>query len=108
MKKYVEFNTEKRIKTKNKFNKCFYKLMINSLYGKSIENVRKRMVFKLVNNDRKALTLCSKPNYKRYIELDKNNHIIELLKLEIIYDKPIYLGMAILELSKLHMYSFHY
>ena len=108
MKRYIELNTQKRAQAKNKFSKCFYKLMVNSLYGKSIENVRKRVKFKMVNNNRKALTLCSKPNYKRYIELDKNNHIIELAQLEITYDKPIYLGMAILELSKLHLYSFHY
>ena len=66
------------------------------------------IIFKLVNNDRKVLTISSKPNYKSHIELDKNNHIIELSKLKIIDDKPIYLGMAILELSKLHLYIFHY
>ena len=81
MKGYIMFNTNKRMKSDNKFEKCLYKLMNNFIYGKSIGNVRKRVSFRLVNNDKKAINLCSKPNYKRYIELDKNNHIIKLSKL---------------------------
>ena len=108
MKEYIALNTARRMHCKTNFEKCFYKLMVNSLYGKSIENVRKRVNFRLVSDDKKAISLCSKPNYKRYIELDKDNHVIELAKLSVVYDKPIYLGTCILELSKLHMYTFHY
>ena len=52
MKKYINFNTEKRIKAANDFEKDFFKLMINSVYGKTIENLRKRINERLVNNDK--------------------------------------------------------
>ena len=61
MKKYINFNTEKRTNAANSFEKDFFKLMINSVYGKTMENLRKRISVRLVNNKKDFLKYTSRP-----------------------------------------------
>ena len=63
MKKYIDFNTEKRTNAANNFEKDFFKLMINSVYGKTMENLRKRMNVRLVNNKKYFLKYTSRPTH---------------------------------------------
>ena len=69
MKKYIDFNTEKRMNAANDFEKDFFKLMINSVYGKTMENLRKRMNVRLVNNEKDYLKYTSRPTYIGYKNL---------------------------------------
>lgn len=106
--KYITFNTEKRKKSKNEFEKNFYKLMNNAVYGKTMENIRKRVNLKIVSDENSAMRLMKKCNFKRFIRVNENMTMIEMATKELFYNKPIYLGFTVLELSKLHMYEFHY
>ena len=108
LKKYIDFNTDKRKEAKNSFEEDFFKLMNNSVVGKTMENLRKRCNVKLVTDRDKFLQVVSKPTYvssKIFSEiLVAVNMIRERLKL----DKPSYVGMCILDLSKSLMHDFHY
>ena len=75
MKTYIDFNTEKRKNTTNDFDKDFFKLMINSIYGKTIENLRKRINVRLVNNAKDFLKYTSKPTYVTH------NYLIKIMLL---------------------------
>lgn len=109
MKEYIEFNTNLRKKAKNDFEKDFFKLMNNSVFGKQMENVRNRSNIKLIHNDdKKAVKYMSKFNMTDWDSVNDNTFIINMKKTKIIFDKPIIVGFAILELSKLLMYQFHY
>ena len=111
MKPYIEKNTKLRIKAekaKNKFEVALFKLMSNSAYGKTIENIRKRQNVKLVDVGKKALNLSSKPNFDRVTIFDENLIAIHMKKTEIFFNKPIYVGQAILDISKTLMFDFHY
>ena len=72
MKKYIDFNTKKRMNAANDFEKDFFKLMINSVYGKTMENLRKRMNVRLVNNEKYFLKYTSRPAYIGYKTFDKD------------------------------------
>ena len=63
MEKYINFNTEKRMKAANDFEKEFFKLMINSFYGKAIENLLKRVNVRWINNAKDFLKYTSRPTY---------------------------------------------
>ena len=108
MKQYIDLNTNLRAKAKNDFEKDFFKLMNNSVYGKTIENLRKRVNISLVNSEKKAKRLTAKPNFKKCTIFSKNFCAIEMRKTQIYFNKPVYLGMCILDLSKTLMYDFHY
>ena len=108
MKQYIDLNTNLRAKAKNDFEKDFFKLMNNSVYGKTIENLRKRVNISLVNSEKKAKRLTAKPNFKKCTIFSKNLCAIEMRKTQIYFNKPVYLGMCILDLSKTLMYDFHY
>ena len=82
--------------------------MMNSVFGKSMENVRERIRLELVSNTEKALKLFAKPNFKRFIKFNDNFTAIELYKTKVCLNKPIYIGQTILDLSKLYMFDFHY
>ena len=101
-------NTNFRTNAKNSFEKDFYKLMNNSVYGKTMENVAKRVDIRLVNNEKSARKLINKPQYKTCHVINDNLLMIEMLKTEVKLDKPIYLGFCILEHSKRLMYDFFY
>ena len=107
MKKYIDFNTEKRTNAANSFEKDFFKLMINSVYGKSMENLRKRISFRLVNNEKDFLKYTSRPTHITHKIFGKDYAAIHEIKPVLTLNKPIYVGFTILELSKWLMYDFH-
>ena len=108
LKKYIDFNTDLRTKATNEFKKDFFNLMNNAVFGKTMENVRKHRDIKLVRTDKKRNKLVSEPNYHTMKLIDDNLAIIEMRKLKVKMNKPIYLGLSILELSKITMYEFWY
>ena len=107
MKKYIHFNTEKRTNSANSFEKYFFKLMINSVYGKTMENLRKRINVRLVNNEKDFLKYTSRPTHITHKIFDKNYAAIHEIKPVLKLNKPIYVGSTVLELSKWLMYDFH-
>lgn len=111
LKPYIDLNTKMRTQAKNEFEKNLYKLMSNAVYGKTMENVRKRVDIKLKTNWENrfgAANLIAKPNFKKRTIFEENLVAVELHKTEIIMNKPIVVGMAILDISKTLMYNFHY
>ena len=108
MKPYIDLNTDMRTKGTTDFEKDFYKLMNNSVFGKTMENVRNRVNVKLVTNKKALNKLVKKANYKRISEFDENLVAVHMEKTTVKLNKPIYLGMTILDLSKTLMYEFHY
>ena len=108
MEQYIRKNTELRKTAANSFEKDFFKLMNNSVFGKTIENIRKRQNIELVDNRKKAAKLTSRPNFDRATIFDKNLITVHMKKTEIYFDKPVYVGQAILDLSKTLMFDFHY
>ena len=108
MEPYIRKNTELRKLTDNSFEKDFFKLMNNSVFGKTIENIRKRQNIFLVDNRKTALNLSKRPNFERVTIFDKNLIAVHMKKTEIYFNKPVYVGQAILDLSKTLMFDFHY
>merc|ERR1711911_27838 len=99
-KPYIDFNTELRTKAKNDFEKGFFKLINNSIFGKTMENVRNHKDIKLVTNENSYGKLVMKPNFKSGIRFSDNLMGCEMSKLKIVMNKPVYLGQSILDLSK--------
>ena len=108
MKKYIDLNTELRKNGKNDFEKDFFKLMNNSVFGKTMENIRNRVDIQLCSKKEKASKLFSKTNFDKRTILSENLIVIHMHRKKIMLNKPIYLGMSILDLSKTLMYEFHY
>ena len=108
LKKYIDINTELRKKASNDFEKDFFKLMNNAVFGKTMENVRKHRDIKLVKTDCKRNKLVSEPNYHTVKLIEENLSIIEMKKVKVKMNKPIYLGLSILEISKTTIYEFWY
>ena len=108
LKPYVNMNTELRINAKNDFENDYFKLKNNAAYGKTMENIRKHRDIRLVNNDKKRKVLASEPNYHVTKPISDDLLIMEMTKRELYVNKPIYLGQAILDISKTLMYEFWY
>ena len=108
LKQYIDFNTEKRKHAKNPFEKDFFKLMNNSVFGKTMENLRKRVDVRLVTNEKKLLKLTSKPTYVGSKIFNENPVAVHKIKEALTLNRPAYVGMCILDLSKTLMYDFHY
>ena len=108
MKEYIDFNTRLRTVAKNDFEKDFYKLMNNSVFGKTMENIRKHRDIKLVNNKGDYLKQVMKPNFKGGVLMGADLMSCEMGKVKVKMNKLVYLGQAILDLSKTIMYEFHY
>ena len=108
MKEYIDFNARLRTAAKNDFENNFYKLMNNSVFGKTMENIRRHRDIKLVNNEEKYLKTLMKPNFKSGTLLGDDLMGCEMGKVKVVMNKPVYLGQAILDLSKIIMYEFHY
>ena len=101
-------NTNLRKEAKNEFEKDFFKLMNNYVFGKTMENVRKHRDIKLVTTDEKRNKLVSEPNYQTIKQFSENLLAIEMKKTKVKMNKPVYLGMSILDISKTLMYEFWY
>ena len=101
-------NTKKRMEAKNEFEKNFFKLMINSVFGKTMENLRKHRDVKLVTRDEKCGKLVLEPNYNTTKRFSENLLAIETKKTKVKTNKSVYLGMSILDISKMLMYKFWY
>ena len=108
LEKYITLNTKLRTQAKNEFEKDFFKLMNNSLFGKTMEDIRNRVNIKLVNNEKQAEKLSAKPNFKHCNIFSEDLVAIHMKKIKLFFNKPVYLGMCILDLSKTLMYDFHY
>ena len=106
LKPYIDMNTKLQKEAKTDFEKNFFKLMINSVFGKTIENVRKHRDIKLVTAEEKRLKLTSQPNYHTTTYFSQNLVAIERKKAKVKVNKPIYLGASILDVSKMLMYEF--
>ena len=101
-------NPKLRKEAKNDFGKDFLKLMNNSVFGKTMENVRKHRDIKLTTTDEKINKLVSEPNYHTTKRFSKNLLAIETKKTKVKMNKPVYLGISILDISKMLMYQFWY
>ena len=108
LEKYIALNTDLRTVAKNEFEKDFSKLMNNSAFGKTMENIRNRVDIKLVNNKKQAEKLSAKPNFNHCNIFSEDLAAIHMKKTKLVFNKPVYLGMCILDLSKTLMYDFHY
>ena len=106
--KYIDFNTDKRKNAANSFENDFFKLINNSVFGKTMENLRKRISIKLINNAKGYVKCINKPSFISQKIFSKNFVAILQVKSVLILNKPIYVGFSILDLSKLLMYKFHY
>ena len=102
------FNTHMRTQTKLDYEKDLFKLFNNAIFGKTMENVEKRIEVKLLSNEKQFLKQISKPYYKNHKIFSNDLVAVNLNKTCITYDKPVIVGFSILELSKYHMYNFHY
>ena len=105
LKVFTDFNT---MKSNDEFNKNLYKLFNNCIYGKSVENPRKKINVKMINDKKKYQKIVNKPNFISQKTIDKNLVAAHCSKKILNLNKPIYVGFCILELSKLLMYQFHY
>ena len=108
LKPYIDINTKLRTEAKNDFEKDFLKLMNNSVFGKTMENVRNHRDIKIVTTNKQRTKYASEPNYHTTKRISKNLLIMEMKKTEVKMNKPVYLGQAILDISKTLMYEFWY
>ena len=110
LEKYISFNTQKRNKAKNDFERDFYKLLNNAFYGKTMENVRNRLKIKFIKKDdhKEIIKHQSKLTFNGIHKSYENCDSYTFKQNEFLMDKPIYLGFTVLELSKLLMYETYY
>ena len=108
LKPWIDFNTEKRKQATSDFEKDKYKLMNNAVYGKTMENVREHINFELVDTQERYAKCVNNPTFKHRHIINENLVGVEKLKEKVKLNKPTYVEMSILDLSKLHMYSFYY
>ena len=108
LKEYIDMNIDLRKQAKNDFQKYFFKLMNNSVFGKTMENVRKHRDIKLVTTDKRRNQLVSEPNYHEIKCFSENLVAIEMKKAKVKMNKSVYLGLSKLEISKILMYEFWY
>ena len=108
LKKYIDNNTLKKQQATNVIEKNFHQLLNNAYFGKCIESVRKRVNIVLVESKKRQQFQVYKPGFKRFEIFDENLVGVKSIKPVVQLDKPIYVGVAILEISKLIMYEFYY
>ena len=108
LKPYITFNTTKRSQATSVFEKDFFKLLNNSVFGKTMQKVRKERKLDFVDTVKKAKKFFAQPTFKNFTAFREDLIAIERRKTSIYFNKPIYVGFSILEISKVHMYNFHY
>ncbi|KAF0710010.1 Uncharacterized protein FWK35_00029959, partial [Aphis craccivora] len=105
---YISLNTELRKKAKNDFEKDFFKLMNNAIFGKTMESMRKRIYMEMVSSEQRLQKLINKTTFKHSTKYNENLHAVSLENKIIYFCKPIYIGFAVLDISKTLMYDYHY
>jgi hypothetical protein len=105
---YIVFNTEKRKLARNDFEKDFFKLLNNSVFGKTLENIRKHVSVDLVHKPDRLKKVIAKPNVKAFRIFSPDLAAVHLGKTKLVLNKPVYVGLSVLDLSKASMYEFHY
>lgn len=105
---YIDLNTKLRTNSENDFEKDFFKLMNNSVFGKLMENIRQRVDIKIATNWENARKYIKKPTFDHLKIFNEDLIVIHMRRSRIVFNKPIYAGFAVLELSKLLMYSTYY
>ena len=108
LKQYIDMNTELRKEVKNDFEKDFVKLMNNSVFGKTMENLNKHRDIKLVTPNKRRNQLVSESNYHSTKYFSENLLATERKKTKVKMNQPIYLPLSMLEISKTLMYEFWY
>ena len=110
LERYISFNTQKRNTAKNDYEKDFFKLLVNAAFGKLSENIRNRLELELIKKDdiKKIITRQSKLTFNGIQKSYENYDSYTFKQNQVVMDKALYVGFAILELSKLHMYEFYY
>ena len=108
LKPYIDINAKLRQEAKNDFEKDLFKLMNNAVFRKTMESVRKRRDIKLVTTDKRRNQLASEPDYHTTKYFLEKLMATEMKKIKAKMNKPIYLGMSILDISKMFMYEFRY
>ena len=108
LKPYIDMNTKLRADAENDLEKDFFKLMNNSVFNKTMENVRNHPEIKLVTTNGRRKKLVSEPNYHTSKHFSENLMAIEMRMTKVVMNKPVYLGQAILDISKTLMYEFWY
>ena len=108
MKNYIDFNIRMRKQATSDFEKDFFKLMVNSVFGKTMENLRNRMNVELVNTEERLKKLCAKPTFKTFKIFNENLTAVHMAKIKLVLNKPIYVGFVVLDNSKILMYDYHY
>ena len=101
-------NNDYRRDAKNEFEKNFFKLMSNAVFGKTMENVRNHRNIKLVTTYEKFNKYASEPHLMNVKCFSENLLAVEMRKTEVFMNKPVYLGQAILDISKTLRYEFYY
>ena len=105
---YIKKNQDLRASARNEFEKDFFKLLNNAVYGKTCENLKKRTNIKLLTDEEKTKKLVMKPHCLAFKIFGERLYGVNMRKIKVVVDKPFYVGFSVLELSKLHMYRFHY
>ena len=108
LKPYINMNTKLRMEAKNDFEKDLFKLMNNSVFGKTMENVRNHRDIKIVTTNKQRNKYASEPNYHTAKRISKNLLTMEMKKTEVKIIRSVYLGQAILDISKTLTYEFWY
>ena len=108
LKKYIDFNTEKRSKAASEFDMDFFKLMNNSVFGKTCENIRNRINVQLINDSKQMKKKLAQPTFKSFIIINENLCAVHSLKKSLTLNRPIYVGFTVLDNSKILMYDYHY
>lgn len=108
LKPYIDLNTRLRQAASNDFEKDFYKLMNNAIFGKTMENVRNRMNLEIVSCHKRLEKLIAKPSFLGTTIYTENLCAVTRARDTVTLNKPIYVGLSILDMSKTHMYDFHY
>ena len=105
---YIEKSTKLRQEAKNDFEKDFFKLMNNSVFGRTMMNVRNHVDIKLISEGNKYTKYVSKPNFEKSTFFGRNLAAVQMKRTMIKFNQPIYVGVAILDISKTLMYDFYY
>ena len=108
MKSYIEFNTKKRMESTNSFDVAFYKLLSNGLFGKTMERPENREKVELISSISRYEKVVSKPTFKSCKIIHKNLVSAQMKYASLKLNKPMYIGMVVLDLAKLCLYNFHY